>query len=280
MRHKFLFACAVALTLPTSPALAAADPDPAAVSAGMTAAPCPPRQSLPDVPLAEPGHVPAYDPELIAKYFADAKAREASDWAWLCRYRSANGEIAASRPPEVVFMGDSVTENWVRYDPGFFAKGNVGRGISGQTSPQMLVRFYQDVIALRPRAVHIMAGTNDVAGNTGPTSPEAYRFMIRSMVELAKANKIEVILASIPPAKRFPWKPALEPASMIVALNDWLRTYARETGSTYADYYTMLAMPDGGLKPEFAYDGVHPGTAGYAAMRRVAQRAISRALPR
>lgn len=200
-----------------------------------------------------------------------------NDWAWLCRYRTENAQVDPTNPPEVVFMGDSITENWSRGDPALFAKGWLNRGISGQTSPQMLVRFWPDVIALRPDVVHIMAGTNDLAGNTGPTTPEAYKNNIRAMVQLAKAHGIVVVLGSIPPADRFEWAPQHKPAPWIAEFNAWLKAYAAEQGMVYADYFSVLAGPNGELKPDFGPDGVHPNAAGYTAMREVAEVAITEA---
>ena len=197
-----------------------------------------------------------------------------SDWAWLCRYRADNAKVDPANPPQVVFIGDSITENWVQLDPGLFGQTRLGRGISGQTSPQLLVRFWQDVIALKPRVVHIMVGTNDIAGNTGPTTPEAYKNAIRAMVSLAQANGIVVILGSIPPADQFGWATQHRPASWIAGLNLWLKSYADERGAIYADYFTPLAGPNGELRPEYGPDGVHPNAAGYAVMRPVAEKAI------
>ena len=197
-----------------------------------------------------------------------------SDWAWLCRYRADNAKVDPANPPQVVFIGDSITENWVQLDPGLFGQTRLGRGISGQTSPQLLVRFWQDVVSLRPKVVHIMVGTNDIAGNTGPTTPEAYKNAIRAMVSLAQANGIVVILGSIPPADQFGWATQHRPASWIAGLNLWLKSYADERGAIYADYFTPLAGPNGELRPEYGPDGVHPNAAGYAVMRPVAEKAL------
>ena len=201
------------------------------------------------------------------------------DWAYIGRYREANQPlIAAPTAARVVFMGDSITEGWARES---FIKDNpkyVGRGISGQTAPQMLVRFRADVIALKPAIVHIMAGTNDVAQNTGPEAPAEIEGYITSMVELALQNKITVILASIPPAKAFYWHPGLEPAAQIRALNDWLREYAASRGLAYVDYWSVLATTDGAMKAEYSADGVHPNAAGFEAMRPLAKAAIEKAL--
>ena len=213
-----------------------------------------------------------------ARWTREAEERLHTDWAWLARYRDANAKLTPTpNAPRIVFMGDSITEAWVSMVPAFFKPGRIGRGISGQTTPQMLVRFRQDVIALKPDVVHIMAGTNDVAGNTGATSDLDFQNNIRSMTELAQAHGIKVILASIPPAADFPWKKGLNPGPRIQRLNAWLRAYAQRSGAVYADYWT--ATHEGvGFRPGLAYDGVHPSEAGYAAMAPVAEDAIRRAL--
>lgn len=201
------------------------------------------------------------------------------DWANVERYRAANrGLVAKVSPERVVFMGDSITQAWT--DQAFIRDNRdyVGRGISGQTSPQMLVRFNSDVIALKPAIVHIMAGTNDVAENNGPETPDEIFGYITSMVELARANKIKVLLASIPPAKDFPWRRGLDPMPQIRALNDRLKAYAARRGIAYVDYWEVLATPDGAMKPDYSTDGVHPNAAGYEAMRSLAKTAIKHAL--
>lgn len=197
------------------------------------------------------------------------------DWAWECRYAEANTQIAA--PPRVVFIGDSITEFWVPLAPALFAGGAVGRGISGQTSPQILVRFYQDVVRVRPRVVHIMIGTNDVAGNTGPSSPEMYKNHVAAMVDIARANGIGVVIGSILPAANFPWKPQLAPAGQVVALNTWLRDLARAKGAVYADYHGALVNAEGGMNPDIAPDGIHPNAKGYAIMEPITRAAIAEA---
>lgn len=190
------------------------------------------------------------------------------DWAGLCRYREANERLLASgKSPRIVFIGDSITEGWAVADPELFAAGVVNRGISGQTTPQMLVRFRADVIALKPQMVHILAGTNDIAGNTGPTTTQDVKNNIVSMVELARANGIRVALGSIPPAARFKWRPQVDPVPHIHALNTWLREYARQNRLEYIDYYAALVGTSGELKPEFGNDGVHPNKEGYRVMR-------------
>lgn len=213
---------------------------------------------------------------------ADTKGRWAlseavlrEDWPWLCRYRAENRAITTR--PHVVFMGDSITEGWIAKDPDMFAHGAVDRGISGQTTPQMLVRFTPDVIALHPRVVHIMGGTNDIAGNTGPTTVDAYKDNIRAMVTLAKANGIAVVLGSILPADHFDWRKGIAPAPQIIALNAWLKGYAAANRLAFADYYHALAGPHGELPATYSGDGVHPNAAGYAVMRPIAERAIAQA---
>jgi lysophospholipase L1-like esterase len=210
----------------------------------------------------------------FSRYNQELQRRGGNDWAGLCRFQQAN---AAATPgsTRVVFIGDSITENWLLADPEFFTGGIVNRGISAQTSAQMLVRFRADVVRLHPAAVHILAGTNDVAGNGGPTSPADFQNNIESMAELARANGIHVILGSIPPAGAFSWRPTLQPAAQIVALNQWLRDYAARNRFTYVDYHAALKGAAGELKATLGNDGVHPNRDGYVIMRRLAQSAIS-----
>ncbi|HWA00406.1 MAG TPA: GDSL-type esterase/lipase family protein [Caulobacterales bacterium] len=199
------------------------------------------------------------------------------DWAYLSKYREENASLAAAHAPvDIVFMGDSITEFWRNVDPAFFTPGRVCRGISGQTTPQMLVRFRQDVIDLRPRTVHIMAGTNDVAGNTGPMTPEMTQGNLRSMAELARAHQIHVVFGAIPPASRFFWAPSVAPAAPIMAINTWLRAYAQSIHAGYADYHSAMRDAEGGMRPDLADDGVHPNARGYAIMDRIAEQALAR----
>jgi lysophospholipase L1-like esterase len=192
------------------------------------------------------------------------------DWANLCRFSSANAAVRASgERPTLVFMGDSITENWLLGDPALFDAANVNRGIGGQTTPQMLLRFRADVVALQPRAVHIMAGTNDVAGNTGPMTLQDVKNNLMSMAELAQAQGITVLLGSIPPAAAFDWRPGLDPRPVYNELNTWLREYAAANQHIYVDYHTALADANGALRSDYGNDGVHPNRAGYAAMRAV-----------
>ena len=164
------------------------------------------------------------------------------DFAALCHFRADDAVLMAAKTPvNAVFMGDSITEGWLNGDPLLFTQGTIDRGISGQTTPQMLLRFRQDVIALHPRMVHIMAGTNDIAGNTGPTTLDSIVGNITSMGELARAHHIRVVLASVLPVYRYPWQPDLRPAETIRALNTMLRDVARQHHWGYVDYYTVLA---------------------------------------
>lgn len=224
-----------------------------------------------------PARVPRDAPAAQQEAYRAAEAQRVQrDWPNLCRYKASNAEVKA--PVKVVFMGDSITEGWARQDPELFKDGVVGRGISAQTSPQMLLRFYSDVVALKPQVVHIMTGTNDAAGNTGPITMQDYKNYIMAMVDLAQANGIKVVIASIPPADHFFWSQSHRPAQTIAAMNQWLKSYAAEKGLVYADYYSALAEPDGSFKKAWAPDGVHPTAEGYAVMRPIAQRAIAAAM--
>lgn len=250
-------------------------PRPAFGDTAFLAEPCPP---IPAVLAAfRDSADQKLTPEVVAAYQAYTAYQTANDWGGQCRYADANRTAAAGPRPRVVFMGDSITENWARYDKDLFKGGVLGRGISGQTTPQMVVRFYQDVVALKPRVVHIMAGTNDVAGNTGPTSDARFKANITAMVDLARANGIAVVVASIPPAARFSWRGEMKPAGKIRELNSWLEAFARNRGLVFVDYHKVLAGPDGGLPLAYGQDGVHPLPPGYAVMRPLAEAAIARA---
>jgi lysophospholipase L1-like esterase len=205
-----------------------------------------------------------------------------NDWPGLARYREDNARLGppAAGEQRVVFMGDSLTDFWPTRGSFFPGKSYVGRGISGQTTPQMLVRFRQDVIALQPRVVVLLAGTNDIAGNTGPATPGMIQDNIRSMVELAQAHGIRVVLCSLLPAYDFPWRPGLEPAPRIVAMNQWLKDYAARHDCIYVDYFSAMADERQGMKAEYSGDGVHPNAAGYAVMEPLAAAAIAAALAR
>ena len=204
-----------------------------------------------------------------------AKAEQAArDWADLCRYRADN---AAARNVEAVFVGDSITELWMVADPGFFSAARLDRGISGQTSAQMLLRFSADVVALKPKVVHILAGTNDVAGNLGPNRPEDFKNNIRAMADIADANGIAVVIGAIPPADRFLWRSQLKPAAQIGELNAWLKAFAASRGYAFADYHAAMATEAGAMRPAFSKDFVHPNRAGYAVMAPIAQAALDEA---
>ncbi|MEO8018589.1 MAG: SGNH/GDSL hydrolase family protein [Pseudomonadota bacterium] len=211
-----------------------------------------------------PNTAPALQPPLLL-----------TDWPWLARYRDDNARLLASGTRvQAVFMGDSITEGWVSKQADFFSNGIVGRGISAQTTPQMLVRMHADVVALKPRVVHIMAGTNDIAFNTGPMTAQDSKNNLMAMSEIARAHRIKVVLASIPPAARYPWRPGLETANAIVSLNEWIRTYAKQTGATYVDYHGAMSNGNGGMKAGLSSDEVHPTLEGYAVMRPLAQSAV------
>lgn len=210
-----------------------------------------------------------------------AQERMQNDWANLSKYREDNAKLGAPGAGQnrVVFMGDSITEGWGQSFAVLFpGKPYINRGISGQTTPQMLVRFRSDVIALAPKAVVILAGTNDIAGNTGPMTLEMTENNLMSMVEMAKANKISVILCSVLPAYDFPWKPGLQPAEKIVALNAWIKDYAAKNGLAYVDYHSAMADERRGLKTDLSGDGVHPNQAGYALMTPLVEKAIAQTL--
>ena len=212
----------------------------------------------------------------LATHGAAQDQKLLNDWPNLQKYREANAKLPAPMKNEdrVVFLGNSITEGWAtHFDSLFPGKPYVGRGISGQTTPQMLVRFRQDVIALKPKVVVILAGTNDIAGNTGPSTLEMIEDNLASMAELAKANGIRVVLSSVLPVYDYPWKPGLEPAPKIIALNKWMKDYARKHGAVYLDYHSAMADARGGMRSELAHDGVHPNEAGYRIMAPLAEQA-------
>ena len=201
----------------------------------------------------------------------------AQDWPNLNRYSEENKNIGPPAPGEkrIVFMGNSITEGWKHADPELFSRpGFINRGIGGQTTPQMLLRFRQDVIDLRPDAVVILAGTNDIAGNTGPMTLEQIRDNLISMSELATANGIRVILCSVLPAFDYNWRPGLNPNIKIPALNEMLRSYSKEAGLNYLDYFEAMADDRNGLPTRLAADGVHPTKEGYEVMKRLLLDAI------
>src|SRR6266436_8256050 len=212
------------------------------------------------------------------------------DWPNLARYREADASLAppAAGEQRVVFMGDSITDMWVlpRFGEFFPGKPYIGRGISGQTTPQMLIRFRPDVIALKPRAVVILAGTNDIAGNTGPMSLEEIEGNLESMSQLAHANGIRVVLAAVLPVHDAGHRPDgsaivvtdRRPPEKILALNEWMKSYAAKHGDVYLDYFSAMVDEHGFLKKELSEDGLHPNKAGYAVMAPLAEKAIVNAL--
>lgn len=210
-----------------------------------------------------------------------AAEKTLADWPDLARYREADAKLGPPKPGEqrVVFYGNSITDVWARYFPAEFpGRPYVGRGISGQTTPQMLVRFRQDVIGLKPAVVVILAGTNDIAGNTGPSTLGMIEDNLTSMVELARANGIRVVLCSVLPAYAYPWAPSVQPAPKIVALNAWIRKYAASTGVVYLDYWSAMADQRDGLRSDLTVDGVHPNEVGYRVMAKMVEPAIAKAL--
>jgi lysophospholipase L1-like esterase len=219
-------------------------------------------------PAAAQPQFPHYDPKL--------------DWPWLGRFKEDDLNLAAPAAGEdrVVFMGDSITQGWkIEGADGYFpGKPYINRGISGQTTPQMVLRFRQDVIDLRPKVVVILAGINDIAGNTGPETLEQIEGNLASMAELATANHIRVVLCSVMPAFDFPWRPGLAPAAKVVALNAWIRSYAADHGHVYVDYHTAMKDERDGLPAALSHDGVHPTAAGYAIVAPLAEAGIEKAL--
>jgi lysophospholipase L1-like esterase len=224
---------------------------------------------------------PAPSVESLQKQLAADEAK-LMDWAQLGHYKKENAALAtpAAGEQRVVFYGDSITANWAGHNVFFPGKPYVGRGISGETSAQMVVRFHQDVVDLRPAVVVILAGTNDVAENTGPMTPEMTLDNFRSMAEMARANGIKVVICTIPPAGDFPWRKGLEPAEKIRALNARLEAWAKSEGLVWVDYYAALADASGAMKPGVSLDGVHPNAAGYAIMAPLAEVGIGKALGR
>ncbi len=206
-----------------------------------------------------------------------------NEWANLKKYAKANKKLAPLTAGEnrIVFMGNSITESWAKVDSSFFDnKIYIDRGISGQTSSQMLLRFRQDVINLSPAVVVILAGTNDIAENTGPIALEYVFGNIVSMVQLAEMNKIKVILSSVLPAYDFPWHQGLQPAEKIVRLNDMIKSYCENKNIIYVDYYSKMVDERKGLDKKFTNDGVHPTLAGYNVMEPLVEKAIKTVLDR
>ncbi|HUH45850.1 MAG TPA: SGNH/GDSL hydrolase family protein [Arenibacter sp.] len=218
---------------------------------------------------------------LLVLSFLTTYAGFAQDWPGLRHFVAENKKLAPPAPDEdrVVFMGNSITIGWIQARPDFFNENPfINRGISGQTTPQMLVRFRQDVLDLHPKVVVILAGTNDIAGNTGPSTLEMIVDNIKSMAQLAEANGIKVIISSVLPAFDYPWKPGLRPNEKIPALNELLKDYANANGFLYLDYFSALVDDRNGLPKKYADDGVHPTAEGYAIMEPLVEAAIAKSL--
>lgn len=199
------------------------------------------------------------------------------DFGRFCKYEALNAALPPATANRVVYFGDSITEGWLKGIVGINSADVLNRGVGGQTTAQMLVRFRADVLNLNPKIVHLMAGTNDIAGNTGPTSINRIKEAIMSMVEQARARKIRVILASIPPAKSFGWNTRVNPVPHIRTMNKWIAEYAAAEGLTHVDYYSALADWDGAFNRSLTFDGVHPNSEGYAVMGNLAADAVRRA---
>jgi lysophospholipase L1-like esterase len=231
-------------------------------------------------PVAPEAAKPAAPP--VSEYQKAHDEQVLTDFPWLTRFKDADAALGPPAPGEkrVVFMGDSITQGWKLdgTDGSFPGKPYINRGISGQTTPQILVRFRQDVIALKPSAVVILAGINDIAGNTGPETLEQIEDNLTSMAELATANHIRVVLCSVMPAFDFPWRPGLSPASKVVTLNAWIKKYATDNGYPYVDYHTAMKDLRNGLPATLSKDGVHPLPAGYAIMAPLVEAEIEKAL--
>jgi len=219
----------------------------------------------------------------LASYWLPAAAQAPADRDGLLRYAAANRVLPAPTPgkPRIVLLGNSITDVWPKVDSAFFKSKTyeyIGRGIGGQTTPQLLVRFRQDVLDLHPAVVVILAGINDIAENTGPYDPQATFNNIESMVELAQLHGIRVVLCSVLPVYDFPWRKGLEPAPKVVALNQRLKAYTAQQHAVYLDYHSAMADSRQGLPPALAKDEVHPTLAGYRLMEPLLEQAVSTAL--
>jgi lysophospholipase L1-like esterase len=240
----------------------------ALAGAQTTTAPAPPSEAPPDAAKL--------------KADLDRATKTLQDWPALNRYRADNAKVAppASGEQRVVFMGDSITDFWGRrYGKFFPGKPYINRGISGQTTPQMLIRFRPDVIALQPKAVVILAGTNDIAGNTGPSTLEMIEDNLTAMTELAQAHGIKVILSAVMPTCDYIRNQSdRRPNSKIIELNQWIKDYAAKQHATYLDYFTPMLDDKGALKRELTDDGLHPNDAGYELIMPIAQKTIDSVL--
>jgi len=202
---------------------------------------------------------------------------QAQDWPNLERFQKENAMINTT--DRVVFMGNSITEGWSNIHPEFFeGKPYVNRGIGGQTTPQMLIRFRQDVVSLHPKLVVILAGINDIAGNTGPSTLEMIMDNIKSMAEIARANNIKVVLSSVLPAYDFPWSPGLDPGPKVMRLNAMIKEYCEAQNFIYLDYFSAMVDERNGMDKKYHEDEVHPNILGYQVMAPLAEAAIKKAI--
>lgn len=263
------------------------------------AAPVAPKVGVVDAPCSEIEP----PPQLVVDYFKQAAAAQAAgqkppipskedlainsawqkrvmlaDFSGLCKYQDANAVLPAASDHRVIFFGDSITELWGLRVPDLFTNDVVNRGISGQTTLQMIGRFRADVIVLHPKLVHIIAGTNDIAGNTGPTSLERIESNIETMVDLAQLHGVKVIIGATPPAAKFSWRPEIDSVATITAYNVWLKAFAERKGVTFIDYNAALNDGTGGIPAALSEDGVHPNAAGYAVMNPLVRKVIADSL--
>ncbi len=216
---------------------------------------------------------------LLFIFISMSETSFAQDWANLAKYETQNNQLPSKQSGEkrIVLMGDSITEFWSQLQPDFFTNTSyINRGISGQTTPQMLIRFRPDVLNLHPDVVVILAGVNDIAGNTGPSTNDAIFGNIISMVELAKANAIKVILCSVLPANNFYWRPNEKAAETIIQLNQLIQSYAKQHHIPYVDYHSAMADAKNGLPKEFSEDSVHPNLKGYQTMQPLLEKAVQK----
>ena len=218
---------------------------------------------------------------IIALFFCCTHILFAQDWAQLEHFKMANDSLSnpATGEQRVVFMGNSITIGWKNADPEYFSQNlYINRGISGQTTPQMLLRFRQDVIELKPAAVVILAGTNDIAGNTGPMTNKQIMDNLISMGQLAQTHGIKVVLCSVLPAFDYPWRPGLQPNVRIPEVNSLIAQYAAQNGHSYVDYFSAMTDGKNGLRSDLGYDGVHPNRAGYDVMKPILEQALAAVL--
>ncbi len=233
-----------------------------------------------------PAARPAAPKSPAASWQAQHEQQLLQDFPWLERFRAMNAALPAPAAQEtrIVFLGDSITENWqhdgVPFVPTLPGQPwvRINRGISGQTTPQMVLRFYPDVLQLQPSVVVLMAGTNDIAGNTGPMTLQDSENNLAAMADMARAHHLRMVLCSVLPAADFPWHRGLQPAEKIRSLNAWIQSYAASHGIVYVDFWTAMATPEGGLPANISLDGVHPNHAGYAIMNPLVDVGIRKAL--